>query len=329
MNRVLPVIYGPTSSGKTDYALSLSLSTNIISADSRQIYRYMDIGTGKDVGNAAFKNLNTPKIINKKIHWGYYYQFNSENPVKLWLLDLVNPSQSFSSVDWSLLTAYLINKYEDCMIVGGSGYYIKTLIDGIQNYNLNNNFALRKKLEKLELGKLQEILGDIWPDRLAKMNNSDRKNPRRLIRAIEIAQNKNSDKSMKFLNSVKVRGVYLVPDFEYLKTKIRSRAKDRLKKGLLDEIANLLKKGYKWDDPGMNTMGYKEFNHYFSSEKSKDECFEEWVSDEIKYAKRQMLWFRDDKRFTKVFTAQKNKKSIKKEIASLFREGISRDLSRA
>lgn len=317
MNRVLPVIYGPTSSGKTDYALSLSLSTNIISADSRQIYRYMDIGTGKDIGNATYKDLKTPKIIDKKIHWGYYHQFDSENPVKLWLLDLVYPSDGFSSVDWSLLTAYLLNKYEDCMIVGGSGYYIKTLIDGIQNYNLNSNFDLRKELEKLELGKLQKMLGEIWPDRLEGMNDSDRKNPRRLIRAIEIAQNKKSDKPMKFLDSIKVKGVYLMPDFEYLKTKIRARAKDRLKEGLLDEIANLLKKGYKWDDPGMNTMGYREFRQYFSSERSKEECFKEWVSDEIKYAKRQMLWFRDDERFTKVSTAQKNKKFIEKKIASL------------
>lgn len=320
MNKVLPVLYGPTSSGKTGYALSLPFPSNILSADSRQVYRYMDIGTGKDVGNAVFKRLKTPKIINKDIHWGYYLKSTPKNSVKIWLLDLINPSQTFSSVDWSLLAVYLVENYKNCIVVGGAGYYIKTLIDGIQNYSLSGNTILRKNLEKLNVGKLQEMLKDIWPDRFARMNNSDRNNPRRLVRAIEIAQSNNSDKSKRFLSNVTIKGIYLVPDLEYLRTRIQARAKERFKKGLLDEIASLLKKGYGWDDPGMNTMGYREFQPYFSSKRNKDECYEKWVSDEIKYARKQLLWFRDDKRFVKILITEKSAGSVEKKITSLLNE---------
>lgn len=319
MNKVLPVLYGPTSSGKTAYALNLSFS-NILSADSRQVYKYMDIGTGKDVGNAVYKKLKTPKIVKKDIHWGYYLKSAPKNSVKIWLLDLVNPSQAFSSVDWSLLAAYLIDNYKNCIVVGGAGYYIKTLIDGIQNYSLSDNLTLRKNLEKLEVRKLQEMLESTWPDRFAGMNNSDRNNPRRLVRAIEIAQGNTSGKPRRFLSGVVVKGIYLMPDFEYLKTKIRARAKERFKEGLLDEIAGLLKKGYDWGDPGMNTMGYREFQPYFSSKSSCEECYEKWVSDEIKYARKQLLWFRDDKRFVKIPITEKTANSVEKRIALLLNE---------
>src|SRR3972149_6084922 len=172
------VIYGPTATGKTTLAIELAQKYNgeLISADSRQVYRGLDIGTGK----VSF----TSKI-------GKHQGFWIVDDVKIHGFDLVNPGQRFSVADFltfansSIVQTIKLNKLP--IIVGGTGFYIKALINGIGSIGIPLNPKLRQQLEKLSTTDLYQKLLEINPKRAQSMNDSDRKNPRRLIRAIEIS----------------------------------------------------------------------------------------------------------------------------------------------
>src|SRR5258708_17897524 len=161
MSQKLLVICGPTATGKTRLALDLAKKFDgiLISADSRQVYKYMDIGTGKD-----FKNI-----------LGY---------------DLVNPNEEFSVSNYSRLEREEIKKMQNKnllpILVGGTGLYIKAVIDNIATINVAPDKNLRENLHSKTIDELYEILVKINPEKAESMNESDRKNSRRLVRAIVI-----------------------------------------------------------------------------------------------------------------------------------------------
>lgn len=273
----LLVICGPTSTGKTTLALKLAKKFNgeIISADSRQVYKGMDIGTGKE--------------------WG--------EGVKIWGYDLVDPTEEFNIseyLNFAKVTMSDIQKRRKLpILVGGTGFYIKGIIDGIPTVNIPKNIELRNNLENITTSELFGKLAELDPEKAGGMNSSDKKNPRRLVRAIEIAQYMLDHKSLKakvlvFKNNILMIG--LSSPTEFVSRSIDSRVDKRVASGIKEEIKKLLKNGLDWNAQSMFSLGYRQWRDYFEGEVEEARVIDDWKREEKKYAKRQMTWFKKDKR---------------------------------
>jgi len=305
MNNLL-VICGSTATGKTALAIKLAKKINgeLISADSRQVYRGMDIGTGKDL--LKFSIFNLQFSIDKK-QIGYFLL--EEIPV--WLYDVVEPDYRFSVADYVRCAEAVIKdiwrRGKLPILVGGTGFYIKALIEGIETLGVPPSWELRKKLRNLEIEKLREILRRIDPERLERMNESDRSNPRRLIRAIEIAE-KYQISNIKYQKyKLKIKKMIILglkaPN-KFLYQRIDQRVEGRVRQGIIKEIQKLIKKGYDWENSALGTtIGYREWKSYFTNSQSvisnsqlKKEIIQKWKFAEHAYARRQMTWLKKDKR---------------------------------
>ncbi len=276
MERLL-VICGPTATGKTSLAFKLAKKFNgeLISTDSRQVYTGMDIGTGKEWGD-----LPT---------WGY---------------DLVDPKKEFSVSQYLKFAVKKINDIQKRnklpILVGGTGLYIKGVVDGIPTASVPQNKELRKILEEKSADELYEMLSQIDSTKAASLNFSDKKNPRRLVRAVEVAtwmidnQHKITNLQLPIYNSVLFIG--LTSNKEKLDENINKRVDQRIKMGVKEEVKNLIKNGVNWDNQSMMSLGYRHYRDYFEGAVEEATVIEEWKKDERKYAKRQMTWFKKDKR---------------------------------
>lgn len=280
MNKLL-VISGPTATGKTDLAVKLAKKYNgeLISADSRQIYRGMDIGTGKD----------QPQGVN------------------LHLLDLINPDESFSVAQFQALALQKISDIQSKgklpIIVGGTGFYLESIITPDKStYSIKPNNFLRFFLNRLSTPILQKIYKFLDQKSFSSLNNSEQHNPHRLIRKIEIKITLFFNKII-FYPSLSKEGTGVDLDIlhlsltapnDFLYQRINTRVDKRLKLGLLSEIKKLLKK-YSWSDPGLNTLAYKEFEDYFSGKLTLAQVEKKWAFDEHAYARRQKTWFKKQK----------------------------------
>lgn len=283
MKKIL-VICGPTATGKTTLGLHLArkFKGEIISADSRQVYRGMDIATGKDIEKGKWV----------KGHW-------EVEGIPLWLLDVVEPNQEFSVALWIDLAQ---KKIKDLwqrgklpLLVGGTGFYLKGLIDGIETLGVEADWELRMRLEDLSVEKLFDLLSRVDPVKAASLNTSDRQNPRRLIRAIEIANTK-IEKPLRKLEKTDCLWLGLRTSLEKLYKRIDSRVEERVEEGVEKEIKRLVEKGYSWSLPSMSALGYREWQAYFEGDVSKEEVIQKWKFDEHGYARRQMTWFKKEKR---------------------------------
>jgi len=272
MNKVL-IICGPTAVGKTSLALELAKKFNgeLLSADSRQVYKGMDIITGKDL----------PK-----------------DGTKIYLTDLVFPNQDFNIAQWRKEALKVIEKLHSenklPIVVGGTGFYIKALIGNIETINIPQNKNLRKQLKGKTVLKLFEILTGINPVKAAQMNQSDKNNPRRLVRAIEVAQSTH-DNSPENLPDFEYLIIGLSAPLEVLLNKIDDRVVERVKSGAVNEVENLLKIGLSWDTQSMSAVGYKQFRDYFEKNSSLKEIVDRWKKAEHQYAKKQLTWFKKHK----------------------------------
>lgn len=323
MNRLI-VICGPTATGKTKLALKLAKKFNgeLISADSRQIYKGMDIGTGKD----------HPKDI--AIH----------------LVDVVNPNEQFSVAQYVELATKTIKDIWDReklpILVGGTGFYIRGVVDGIETIGVPPDWELRKKLQNYTVSQLQRLLEETCPERLREMNKSDRSNPRRLIRAIEIAtakaQNPDVMSRRKNAKEIKVLFIGLTAPNKILYQRIDKRVDKRVEQGVVEEIKNLVSQGYSWENSVLGeTIGYKEWREYFERQRKTrfspklhrggsyfkgkttlEEVIQRWKYDEHDYARRQTTWFKKDKRI-KWFDIIKS--GLEKEVVKLVRKWYSKN----
>ncbi len=293
----LLVICGPTATGKTSLAISLARKFNgeIISADSRQVFKGLNIGTGKDL----------PKGAKPKFLWIKKFGYYDVKGIKVWGYDLADPRHSFSVSQYirfaERMIADVTKRGKLPIIVGGTGLYIKGIIDGIPTAEIPRNTHLRKSLEEKPASELYELLAQIDSFKAASMNASDRKNPRRLIRAIEIAtwhvgHEKVGHKVKAPRADWDVLQIGLMADSAYLNDKIEQRVSERFKKRLEDEIAGLLKNHVDWKMQSMSSMGYGEWRDFFEGRKSEKEVMDIWMMEEKKYVKRQMVWFKKDKR---------------------------------
>jgi tRNA dimethylallyltransferase len=268
----LLVISGATATGKTSLAVSLAKKFNgrLISADSRQIYRGLDIGTGKD---------HPPGF-----------------PISL--IDIRDPNQVFSANDFKNLAQKQIKKnYRQgrlSILVGGTGYYIKSLLFPI-SISVPPHPFFRQVLNHFPLYLLQLFNLILNHKQYLSLNHSEKHNPHRLIRKLEIMLFP-SKKELSSSPAYNYLHLCLTAPLSHLYKRIDQRIRQRLDAGLLAEIENLLKK-YQWSDPGLNTLSYKEFKPYFKRKNKKDfqmSC-KKWQQDEHAYARRQLTWFRKQK----------------------------------
>jgi tRNA dimethylallyltransferase len=295
MNSKLLIICGPTSTGKTTLAINLAKKLKasgpvgeIVSADSRQVYKGMDIGTGKEL----------PKDAKIKYPWFYKWGYYEIEGVKIWGYDLVKPKDEFSVAQYLKFADGVIadiqkgNKLP--ILVGGTGLYIKGVTEGIPTAAIPKNNQLRKNLETKVPAELYEMLAQLDAIRAGGMNSSDRKNPRRLIRAIEISQYLIGHKKTTRVKekNLDVLFIGLNADRDYLEKSIEKRVKRRLKAGIKKEIEELIKKKINWDSQSMVALGYRQWRDYFAGKTSEKVVVDKWIQEEKQYAKRQMTWFK-------------------------------------
>lgn len=282
MQKIL-VICGPTATGKSSLGIELArkFDGEVVSADSRQVYKYLDVGTGKE--------------------WG--------DGVKVWGYDLVDPKEKFSVSEYfkamKPVIADIWTRGKLPIIVGGTGLYIKSLIDGIQTVDIPKNENLRQSLEKLSALELYEKLATLDSSKAASLNMSDKNNPRRLVRAIEVAvwnienetQKQIVDRRKSILDkSVDVLMIGLTGELKILLSNVEKRVENRMESGFIDEVENLLKMGVSWKDQSMNSLGYKESEQFFKNGQTYEEFITNWIGNEMKYVKRQITWFKKDQR---------------------------------
>jgi tRNA dimethylallyltransferase len=295
------IITGQTATGKTKLAFDFAKKYNgeVVNFDSRQIYKKLDIITGKDIDKKKDQFFLWKKVQDFEI--GYYLK----DGIKLWLYDIVLPNQYFSSFNFVSLAADFIaeirKQKKTPILVGGSYFYLKHLLYGF-DYPVPPNFSLRKKLEDLPVKKLQEILKKHKNDFFQDLNESDRKNKRRLIRKIEIAQYllkhkidvQKKERAAPLFPVKKFIGLRF-SDKNLLRKKIEERVKKRLKMGALSEVFNLLKEGYQPSDCGLKTIGYKQLIPVVLKKKDLNEAISLWIKAEVSYAKRQYTFMKKDK----------------------------------
>lgn len=273
----LLVICGPTATGKTSLAIALAKKFNgeIVSADSRQVYKGMDIGTGKEWGDVPI--------------WGY---------------DLVDPKRDFSISQYlkfaRKVIADIAKRGKLPILVGGTGFYIKGVVDGIPTAEIPRNKKLRQKLEEKRATDLFENLSQLDAVRAGSMNSSDKKNPRRLIRAIEIAtwklEHGDVSHTSYIAHPASMLMIGLTAPKEFLGKRIIDRVNARVKTGAKKEIEELLENSIDWNDQAMQALGYRQWRDFFEGEVPEEVVIAEWTREEVKYAKRQITWFKKDKR---------------------------------
>ncbi len=320
MDKIL-VICGPTATGKTKLTLELAkkFEGEIISADSRQIYQGMDIGTGKDLPPGSKYQASSIKYHEKTL--GFWQTVTGE---ALWLLDLAKPDSQFTVADY-LRCAHLVRvdiqkRGKLPILVGGTGLYIKSFLDGLGTLGIGPDWEFRGRLEKVSLQTLQDRLKKINPEKWEAMNESDKKNPRRLIRALEIAGHKAPIKLNNKPQNLDSLFVGLTAPNKFLYRQIDRRVIAREKQGLEREIRDLLKQGYSWTNSVLGTtIGYREWQPYFAGEMTKRDVITKWQLAEHGYARRQLTWFRKEKRIKWFTITQPHlSRQIEKTVSSWY-----------
>lgn len=276
--RRMITILGPTASGKTDLATHLAarLNAEIISADSRQVYRGMDIGTGKDLADYMVDGHVVP-----------YH-----------LIDICEPGTKYNLFRYQ---QDFLDSYEDIrsrgalpILCGGTGLYIEAVLKGYSLSPVPQNPELRAKLEEKSLEELTHLLADLKEKNHSVMHNkTDVDSCQRAIRAIEI-ETYNLTKPTEERQCPPIDSLIIGVDIdrEERRRKITKRLKERLKAGMIDEVDGLLKRGIPADDLIYYGLEYKFVTEYIIGELTYEEMFRQLEIAIHQFAKRQMTWFR-------------------------------------
>ena len=276
------VICGPTASGKTALSIELAKKINgeIISSDSMQIYKDMDIGTAKP-SKEEMQNI------------------------KHYLLDFVEPNKRYSVAEFKKdaeqAIEEILEKGKTPIIVGGTGLYVDSLIYGIEYQDIKLDEGYRKELEeRVEnegLEKLFEEAKKIDPQAMEKISQNDKK---RILRILEIykatGKNKTEQEIESRKNGVKYNyKVFAINwDRKILYDRINKRVDMMIEKGLINEVEELLKK-YTEFPTAMQGLGYKEVVEYLQGKTTREEMIEKIKMETRRYAKRQITWFKKNK----------------------------------
>lgn len=270
----LIVILGPTASGKTKLAVELARQINgeIISADSRQVYRGMDVGTGKDLAEYG--------------------------EVKYHLIDVADPETQFTVADFKKQAGQAITDIHSRgsvpMLVGGSGLYLQAVVENFAlEISDGADEELRAELELLTVEALYDRLLKNSPAFAKRLNDSDKKNKRRLIRYLEIEQPGRLQQPASGLVKYDVLILGLMPDKELMESKIKRRLIERLEKeDMIGEVAGLRQQSV--TDERLKAFGleYRFVTDFLNEKFSYDELIERLYTAIRQFAKRQITWFR-------------------------------------
>lgn len=293
MNKIL-VICGPTATGKTALGLELAeiFQGDLISADSRQIYTGMDIGTGKDIPQGAKKRTTKLSFRSSSIT---YYQTGK---TKIWGYDVINPDLDYSAAQyynyvWSIIPQVWNNKRLP-ILVGGTGHYIDAVTHPPETLGIPRSPDIRADLSSRSVNQLQQQLEELDPTKFESMNNSDKNNPRRLIRAIEVSLSRSKGDSSQSSNPEhNPLCIGLSLPLDTLDQKIEERVHQRATDKFTQEISNLEKK-YTFDrnQPAFSATGYLEWHQHIHGQISKRVAVRNWITREKQYARRQLTWFK-------------------------------------
>ncbi len=269
----IPIFTGPTGVGKSSFAVKFAKKVDgeIISVDSMQIHKYMDIGTAK---------------------------IKEKNGIPHYMLDIIEPDEEFDVKKFQKMALEIVNdilnRGKRPILVGGSGLYVDAIRYGIFE-GPSKNEAIRSSLERIEEespGALRKILKKV--DSIA-YNKFSEKDKIRTIRALEIYiltgepiskfwnKRKRDDRFVMFVLNIKRERLY---------DRINRRVEKMFEEGFVEEVDNLLKMGFSKELPSMNSIGYKEVVKYLNGEMTYEECVEEIKKQTRRFAKRQLTWFR-------------------------------------
>ena len=317
---------GPTSSGKSALAIDVAKRWNgeIISADSRQVYRGMDIGTGK-VPRDHLQFATTTHYISEGIPHH--------------LLDVADPNDDYNIShflrDARTAIEDIASRDKLPIICGGTGFWIQSLVENQTLPNIPPDLALRETLRKLPKEELLDKLKQLDPERI---NTIDQDNPRRLIRAIEIAHFKEQGTGSKeqqklspqkkhpippnsyslFIAPYSLMILALCPPKEILDAKIRARLEERLDEGMIQEGERLHREGVSWEQLESFGLEYRWISRFLKQEISEEVMKERLAFDIIHYAKRQITWIRRWQRLGgDIHIANTNKKALEEIRAFL------------
>lgn len=271
-------IEGPTGAGKSHIAhlLALELGSQIVNSDSRQIYKYLDIGTAKP----SKEDL-------------------AELPYHL--IDIVLPNQRYDAGSFIRDADKAIEEIKALgqipIICGGTGLYVRSLLQGLFKHapiQASIRAELKEELQQKGIEALYEELSEVDRDFASKISTND---PQRILRGLEVYRATSISLSRHWQMQEKQQRyqalrILVNPDREELYQRINSRLPLMIEAGLLKEIEQLLDMGYSFDDPGLNSLGYKEFRPYFEGQDSWENCLIKAAQHHRNYAKRQLTWYR-------------------------------------
>jgi tRNA dimethylallyltransferase len=283
------VIVGPTASGKTSLSIKLAKKFNgeIISADSRQVYKGMNLGTGK---------------VTKEEMQG----------IKHYLIDIISPKKTLTVVQYvkkaKAAIKKIISKNKIPIIVGGTGFYVDALVFDYKFPEVSPNLKLRKVLEKKSTQELFKMLKKIDPQRA---KNIDPNNKVRLIRAIEIAQKLGKVPELKKELKYNPLFIGIKISKEKLKEKIKKRLIKRLKQGMIKEVEKLKKQGLSWRKLENFGLEYRYIAYYLQNKISYNQMLNQLEKAILNYAKRQMTWFKKNKNINWILNYNEAQKLVK------------------
>jgi len=276
------VLAGPTAVGKTKLGIALAeaLGGEVVSADSRQVYKYMDIGTAKP----------TPEQRARVPHH---------------MIDLVLPDEYFSAGRYASLAAEAVKdvarRGKLPIVVGGSGLYLSALFDGLFEEKAKDpalRRALRERAEREGTEALHRELAEVDPEAASRIHPRDLQ---RIVRALEVYRTTGRpisewQKERRPPLEADVLWVGLNLDRRKLYRRIDLRVEDMFRRGLVEEVRALLEMGYGPELPALKTVGYKEVFPYLQGRRSMEETIAQVKTDTHSYARRQLIWFRRDPR---------------------------------
>ena len=307
-NNEIIVVVGPTASGKSDYAIRLAHERGgeIISADSRQVYRGMDVGTGKIPRDAEPTTHNLQPTTGPRqteipsdklsVVSGTLYVSSG---IRHHLLDVASPKRSYNVThflrDAKAAIADIRKRGKVPIICGGTNFWIEALVFGTEFPEVKPNAELRKKLEKMKTEKLFQMLEAEDPERAASI---DPHNKIRLIRALEIIQalgkvpiiSEKSKVESRKLQEYRFIGIEI--SREQLRENIEIRLEKRLKQGMIEEVESLRKSGISWKRLEAFGLEYRWIARFLQGKITKEEMREKLATDIYHYAKRQMTFLR-------------------------------------
>ena len=270
----LVVIVGPTATGKSRLALQLArrFGGEIVNADSRLVYRYMDIGTAKPGRDET-------------------------TLVPHHLIDIINPDEDFNLAQYQRLVSKTVVDIQERgklpLLVGGSGLYVWGVVEGWQVPEVAPDPAFRRQLEgRVERGEVNELFRELEQIDPAAAARVDRLNPRRVIRALEIARDSKASQPRKVPPPYDILIIGLTTGRSELYRRIDTRVDGMIEQGLADEVKKLLEMGYSLELPAMSSIGYKQIGLFSKGEMTLEDAVQQIKTETHRLVRRQYNWFR-------------------------------------